>query len=145
MECEELKVMRPSSRNSIRKFQRCYFVYILSSLSGTLYVGLTDNLRTRLTQHQNGTFDGFTKKYKVNRLMYYESYSDPLAAERRERQLKKFRREKKIALFREINPQWKDLAGEILVPIGIPRSPLRKTALSGAKRSGFHWKARTTS
>ena len=64
----------------IRKSQRCYFVYIVSSLSGTLYVGLTDDLRKRIIEHQNGSFDGFTK-YKVNRLMYYESYTDPLAGE----------------------------------------------------------------
>ena len=75
-----------------------YFVYILSSLSGTLYVGLTDDLRRRLREHKLGLFDGFTKRYKVHRLMYYEIFRDATNAERREQELKKFRREKKIAL-----------------------------------------------
>ena len=51
-----------------------YYVYILSSLSGTLYVGLTDNLRQRILEHKLGTYDGFTKRYEVNRLMYFETY-----------------------------------------------------------------------
>jgi putative endonuclease len=53
----------------LRRFQRCYFVYILSSLSGALYVGLTDDLRKRILQHKAGLFDGFTKKYKIDRLI----------------------------------------------------------------------------
>jgi putative endonuclease len=127
--------MKTSSRNPVRKFQRCYFVYILASLSGTLYVGLTDNLRTRIIQHQNGTFDGFTRKYKVSRLMYYETYTDPLFAERCEQQLKKFRREKKIALFQQTNPQWRDLAPEIFQSIGIPRyAALRSPERSEVER-----------
>ena len=94
---------------SARKFQRCYFVYILSSLSGTLYVGITDDMRKRMIQHKSGAFDGFTKKYKIDRLMYLETYSEPKVAADREQQIKKFRREKKIALFAESNPEWKDL------------------------------------
>src|SRR5262249_30409453 len=62
-----------------RLFQRCYYVYILSSLTGTLYTGLTDDLKKRMMQHKAGTFDGFTKKYKINRLMYFECFSDPRA------------------------------------------------------------------
>jgi putative endonuclease len=102
-----------------RRFQQCYFVYILASLRCLLYVGLTDNLLQRITQHKDGTFDGFTKKYKVNRLMYFETYGDPRVAAARELQIKKFRREKKIVLFAESNPQWKDLTPEIFVSIGI--------------------------
>ena len=104
-----------------RRFQRCYFVYILSSLRGVLYVGLTDDMRKRILQHKSGTFDGFTKKYKVDRLMYLETYSDSKIAAARELQIKKFRREKKIALFSESNPSWKDLTPEIFQPVGIPR------------------------
>jgi len=87
-----------------------FFVYILSSLSGTLYVGLTDNLVHRIRQHKDGTYDGFTKKYKVNRLMYYEVFNDDKAARAREIQVKAFRREKKIALFAVSNPNWEDLS-----------------------------------
>jgi putative endonuclease len=107
--------------NPARRFQRCYFVYIIASLRGTLYVGLTDDLRKRILQHRAGTFDGFTKKYKVNRLMYFETYTDSKFAEHRELQVKKYRREKKIALFKGSNPGWKDLSLEIFEPIGIPR------------------------
>jgi putative endonuclease len=91
------------------RHQKCWYVYILSSLSGTLYVGLTDDLRHRMAQHKLGVFDGFTKKYEVNRLMYYEVFYDPVMADDREKQIKKYRRAKKIALFRPTNPEWKDL------------------------------------
>src|SRR5215467_3209461 len=112
--------IKPQQR--LRRFQRCYFVYILSSLRGVLYVGLTDNLQKRMVQHRSGTFEGFTKKYCVDRLMYFETYTDPRAAERREIQIKKYRREKKVTLFKESNPEWKDLYPELLQAIGIPRS-----------------------
>src|SRR6266853_3768433 len=105
-----------------RRFQRCYYVYILASLSGVLYVGLTDDLRHRMFQHKSGAFEGFTKKYKVDRLMHFEVIPDSKAADIREKQIKGFRREKKVALFASSNPQWKDLYSEILQTIGIPRS-----------------------
>jgi putative endonuclease len=111
-----------TAQRPARRFQRCYFVYILSSLGGTLYVGLTDDLRRRIL-HKSGQFDGFTKQYNVKRLMYFETYSDLELAASREEQIKKYRREKKIALFAESNPQWKDLTPEIFQTIGIP--PLR--------------------
>lgn len=106
---------------TLRKFQRCYFVYILASLSGTLYVGLTDNLCRRLMQHKTGIFDGFTKKYKVDRLMYFETYAESEAAAFREIQIKKYRREKKINLFAASNPEWRDISPEIRQTTGIPR------------------------
>ncbi len=76
-------------------------------------MGLTDDLRKRILKHRAGTFDGFTKKYKVNRPMYFETYTDSKFAEHRELQMKKYRREKKIALFKDSNPDWKDLSPEI--------------------------------
>ena len=106
-----------------RRFQRCYFVYLLARLSGTLYVGLTDDLRKRMTQHKAGLFEGFTRKYKVDRLLYFETYSDSSLAAEREQQIKKWRREKKILVFAESNPQWKDPTPEIFQTIGGP--PLR--------------------
>jgi putative endonuclease len=90
-----------------------FFVYILASLSGTLYVGLTDDLRRRVQEHKLDLVDGFTKKYNVNRLMYYEIFRDPKIAENRERQIKKWRREKKIALFAKTNPRWEDLSKQL--------------------------------
>lgn len=87
-------------------------------------MGLTDNLRKRMMQHKAGLFDGFTKKYKVDRLMYFETYSNSKAAAQREQQIKKWRREKKIALFAESNAHWEDITPEIHQTIGVP--PLRK-------------------
>ncbi len=81
-----------------------YYVYILASLSGTLYVGLTDNLKKRMSEHKLGVADGFTRKYKVDRLMYYEIFHDPDEAADREKQIKKYRREKKIAFVRKNKP-----------------------------------------
>jgi putative endonuclease len=116
--------MTMKTKGPTRRFQRCYFVYILASLSGTLYVDLTDDLRKRITQHKAGLFDGFTRKYRVHRLMYVETYSDSRIAAQREQQIKGWRREKKIALFAESNSQWKDLTPEIFQTIGVP--PLRQ-------------------
>ncbi len=75
-----------------------------------MYVGLTDDLRSRIRQHRDGVVDGFTGKYRVNRLMYFEIFHDSENAKFREKQIKKYRREKKIALFAKSNPQWKDLS-----------------------------------
>ena len=90
-----------------------FFVYILSSLSGTLYVGMTDDLPLRMMQHRDRTYDGFTKNYAVHRLMYYEGYLDPHAAAAREKQIKKYSRAKKIALVAKSNPSWKDLSRDL--------------------------------
>jgi putative endonuclease len=117
--------MTMTATKTTRKAQRCYFVYLLSSLSGTLYVGLTDNLWKRIQEHKHGLFDGFTKKYSINRLMYFETFSDPTAAANRELQIKKWRREKKIPLFAKSNPQWRDLTPEIPLMIGFPRPQKR--------------------
>ena len=87
-----------------------YYVYILASLSGTLYIGVTDNLERRMVEHKESLIPGFTKQYAVNRLVYSELYGDVRNAIRREKQLKGWRREKKMALIRSKNPSWKDLA-----------------------------------
>jgi len=87
-----------------------YYVYILASLSGTLYIGITNNLERRMVEHKEDLIAGFTKHYGVSRLVYFEVYSDVRNAIRREKQLKGWRRQKKIALIRSTNPSWKDLA-----------------------------------
>ena len=89
---------------------RRYCVYILGSFSGTLYVGVTGKFETRLLQHKEHIFEGFTKKYRVDRLLYWESYDDVYKAIAREKQLKGWRREKKIALIESQNPHWVDLS-----------------------------------
>jgi putative endonuclease len=87
-----------------------FWVYILTSRTGTLYVGVTGYLDSRITQHKIDSIEGFTQKYKVHRLVYYESYQYVQTAIRREKQLKGWRREKKIALVEKMNPRWQDLA-----------------------------------
>jgi putative endonuclease len=105
-----------------------FYVYILASLSGTLYVGMTDDLPLRVQQHRRGAYDGFTSKYKVNRLMYYEALGDSHAARVREKQIKKYSRAKKIALFAESNPGWKDLSVDLY---GVRRVPSPRKQLGG--------------
>ena len=93
-----------------RERQHRYWVYILGSLSGTLYIGITSNLHFRVRQHKEHTFRGFTAKYDVDRLLYCETYGEVSKAIAREKQLKGWLREKKIALIEKSNPQWKDLS-----------------------------------
>ena len=89
-------------------------VYILASRrNGTLYVGVTSDLRKRVWQHKNGELGGFTEKYGVHMLVYYETYVDMTEAIRREKQLKKWRRAWKVELIEKENPQWRDLWPEI--------------------------------
>ena len=91
-----------------------YYVYILANWNNrVLYVGVTNDLVRRLYEHNNKLVDGFTKRYNVHKLVYYEYCTDPEAAIRREKQLKSWRREKKIALIERMNPYWKDLGEEL--------------------------------
>jgi putative endonuclease len=92
--------------------QRRFYVYILASLSGTLYIGVTNSLMRRVAQHKAGAIDGFTMMYCVDRLIYFEEYGDVRAAIQREKQLKGWRREKKIALIESKNPGWIDLSSD---------------------------------
>ncbi len=87
-----------------------FWVYIVGSRTGTLFVGMTGFFTRRVAQHKSGLIEGSTKKYGVDRLLYYEVYSDVGQARRRELQLKGWRREKKIKLIEKMNPRWKDLA-----------------------------------
>src|ERR1700757_2919873 len=125
--------MKTNNRHGERRCQGYYFVYLLSSLSGTLYVGLTDNLWKRVQEQKHGVFDGFTRRYKINRLMYFETYNDPTITADREKQIKKWRREKKIALFAKSNPQWKDPTADLPQIIGFPRP--RKLGLGIAQKA----------
>jgi len=87
-----------------------YFVYIMSNNSRTLYIGVTDNLIRRVAEHKQGKVKGFTSKYNIKRLVYFESGSEINEALFREKQLKGWLREKKIALIEQENPDWKDLS-----------------------------------
>jgi putative endonuclease len=86
------------------------FVYIMASgRNGTLYVGVTDDLVKRAWQHREGLVEGFTKRYDVKFLVYYEVFDDILFARARERRLKHWKRDWKIALIERDNPDWRDL------------------------------------
>ena len=89
-----------------------YFVYIMASWSKVIYVGVTNDLLRRTAEHRTGHSPGFTKRYRIRRLVYFESFGDPTAAIAREKQLKKWRREKKVALIERANPDWNDLSEE---------------------------------
>ncbi|MGA2961041.1 MAG: GIY-YIG nuclease family protein [Candidatus Korobacteraceae bacterium] len=89
---------------------RHFYVYIAASISGTLYIGVTNNLHKRIWQHKQGAFEGFTKQYEVNRLIYFESFDDIRTAINREKQLKGWSRRKKIWLVERVNPRWEDLS-----------------------------------
>ena len=92
-----------------------YFIYILSSKKkGTLYIGVTSNLPKRVWEHKNNLVEGFTKKYNVHNLVYFEQTDNVQSALQREKQLKKWKREWKIKLIEENNPEWKDLYEKIL-------------------------------
>ena len=86
------------------------YIYILGSHTGTLYIGVTSNLYLRVMQHKEGTLEGFTAAYGCKRLLYFEGYEDIRTAIAREKQLKGWRREKKLKLIGTINSEFKDLA-----------------------------------
>ena len=95
-------------------FDKSYYVYILASpRNGLLYVGMTNSLPRRLEEHQNGEIEGFTKKFGIHKLVYYEVFEDVLNAIDREKQLKRWTRAKKNALVEKENPNWEDLSEKL--------------------------------
>jgi putative endonuclease len=96
-----------------------YFVYILSSKSRRIYTGVTNDLFRRVLQHKRGEIEGFTQRYKVNRLVYYEQFRYVGNAIHREKQIKGWLRVKKVALIERDNPTWDDLAEEWGKAMGI--------------------------
>jgi putative endonuclease len=90
-----------------------FFVYVLASRrNGTLYVGVTNDLRRRMVEHKKKFVPGFTRQYGVDRLMYAEEHASSFDARARERSLKRWRRAWKIALIERTNPEWRDLFEE---------------------------------
>ena len=90
--------------------EKTFYVYFVASRrNGTIYTGVTSNLEKRIWDHKNDVLDGFTKRYKVHLLVYYEDGGDAVSAIQREKQLKKWNRAWKIRLIEKHNPQWKDL------------------------------------
>ena len=94
---------------------KVYCVYILASRSRVLYTGVTSQLIERVNQHREGLVPGFTSRYRIHRLVYFESFSSPKWAIIREKQIKGFNRTKKVALIEARNPTWEDLAEKYFV------------------------------
>ena len=97
--------------------ERRYYLYIMASKSRVIYVGITGNLNQRVLQHKGSDINGFTKRYNCNRLVYYEVFRYVNNAIARETEIKKWRREKKVALIEAKNPLWNDLATGIGEPV----------------------------
>jgi putative endonuclease len=89
-----------------------YFVYILASRSRVIYTGITSGLKKRVRQHREGKVPGFTSRYRIHRLVHFESFQDVRAAIGREKEIKGWRRDKKVALIERTNPNWDDLVEE---------------------------------
>ena len=90
-----------------------YYVYILASkIRGTLYIGITNDLQRRVNEHKKGVIKGFTQKYEVHKLMYYETFQSIDEAINREKNLKKWKRDWKIKLIEEENKKWVDLSND---------------------------------
>jgi putative endonuclease len=102
-----------------------FFVYIMASKSRVLYTGITNDLRIRVLQHKLGEIEGFTKRYKVHRLVYFESYKYVSNAIGREKEIKSWRRDKRIKLVESFNPTWEDLAISVEALNGTAGPPLR--------------------
>lgn len=94
-----------------------FWVYIMASVTGTLYIGMTNSIERRAWEHKNGTIEGFAKKFGCNRLVLFEKYSDVRRAIDREKELKGWVRKKKIALIEAENPRWEDFAASWGRPI----------------------------
>jgi putative endonuclease len=89
---------------------KTYYIYLLSNTSKMIYIGVTNNLERRVFEHKSKQREGFTKKYNLHQLVYYEETDDIGRALEREKQLKGWKRQKKVALIESKNPKWKDLS-----------------------------------
>ncbi|MEK7496611.1 MAG: GIY-YIG nuclease family protein [Patescibacteria group bacterium] len=94
---------------------KTYYVYVLvSKKNGTLYIGVTNDLKRRIYEHKHSLVDGFTKQYQINNLVYYEETADINTAIQREKQLKNWKRNWKLTLIEKLNPNWHDLYEELI-------------------------------
>ena len=89
---------------------KTYYVYIMTNQSRTLYVGFTNNIRRRVWEHKTGLVEGFSHRYKIDTLVFVESFSDVFCAIEREKKIKRWRRDKKLQLIAQDNPDWRDLS-----------------------------------
>src|SRR6266487_4808482 len=116
----------PERSEGPHKMTKTFYVYMMTSRSRVVvYTGMTNSLVRRVWQHQKGEIEGFTKKYKVNRLLYYENFDDPRNAISREKEIKGWRRGKKNALVETLHPKWTDLSPMLFQGMRGPSSSSR--------------------
>ncbi len=122
--------------------EKSYYVYIMASRSLNLYTGVTNSIYQRALQHKSGEIDGFTKKYNINRLVYYEMFEHIGNAIAREKQVKAWTRAKRLALIKSINPTWQDSAEEWggKTELQIPRFARDDNSLDEGKSSSAEGK-----
>jgi len=101
---------QPPTPSPVSFYVRRYWFYIMTNRSRTLYVGVTSDLVRRVQQHRDGAVEGFTRRYQIKKLVYAEESSSIWEALAREKQVKKWRRSKKVALIEALNPEWEDVA-----------------------------------
>lgn len=89
---------------------KTFYIYIMASKSGNLYIGMTNNIKRRVFEHKNHLVPSFTGKYSIDQLLYVETFTNPASAINREKQIKAWRREKKVELIDSQNPAWNDLS-----------------------------------
>ena len=90
-----------------------YYIYILTNkTNNVLYIGMTNDIHRRINEHKSEMIDGFSKRYHTHKLVYFEEYARPTEAITREKQLKGYKRDKKIALINQLNPEWNDLSDD---------------------------------
>jgi putative endonuclease len=129
-------IPRSGATRNLGRGRKSYHVYLLTNRSGTLYTGLTSDLERRVYEHKHKLVDGFTKKYNVGILVYYEATDDIRAAIGREKQIKAWRRSKRIALIESMNPQWQDLSrGMVHFPTTRFLAPLGMTGIGVQMRT----------
>ena len=105
-------VIPSAARNLLLRAERKFYIYILASKSRVIYVGFTGDLHSRVLQHKREEIDGFTKRYHVNRLVYFENFKYVNNAIARETRVKAWSRAKKVALIERVNPTWEDFAAD---------------------------------
>ena len=118
------RIVIPSGARDLQlRRERSYYVYIMASRSLNLYTGVTNNLHCRALEHKRGEIEGFTKRYRIERLVYYEMFKYVGNAIAREKQIKAWTRAKRLALIKSMNPTWQDLAEDWGKPVElqIPR------------------------
>ena len=98
------------SKNENKMGKRSYYVYILANDFGSIYIGVTNDLERRMAEHRSKLIEGFTKKYNLTRLVHVEECGEVVDAIAREKQIKGWRRSKKVALIESLNPAWDDLS-----------------------------------